>query len=73
MLEFERALPQHNPDLPFPEGRKGRYVIAPPVPLGIDTLRSYISFSGHAWGSGWNNVVQEQCVPESLSPRLKQS
>ena len=67
MLEFERALPQHNPDLPFPEGRKGRYVVSSLVPLGLDTLRSYINFAGHPWGSGWNNVLQEQCVPESYS------
>ena len=73
MLEFERALPQHNPGLPFPEGRKGRYVIFPPVPLGLDILRSYIKFSAHAWGSSWNNVVQEQCVAESFSPPVEQS
>lgn len=76
MLEFEGALPQHNPDLPFPEGRKGRYAVYSSLTrlvLDTCTLPSYIHFSGHAWGSGWNNVLQEQCVPPKSRPdRMKQ-
>ena len=62
-----------NPDLPFLEQRRGWYVVFWLVPLGLNTLRGFINFSGHAWGSGGNNVVQEQCVPESFSLRVKQS
>ena len=31
-------------------------------------VSSYINFSGHSWGSGWNNILQEQCVPEGPFP-----
>ena len=64
---------QRNPGLRFPEGRKGQYVVFSPVPLGLDTLYSYINSSGHAWGSSWNNVAQEQCVAVSPSPSVEQS
>jgi hypothetical protein len=42
----ERALPQHNLDLPFPEGRDGRYV----------------KFTCQVQKLGWNNVLNELCV-----------
>ena len=41
--EAERMLPQHNLDLPLPEGREGRYV----------------KFSTQLAGKGWNNVFIE--------------
>ncbi|KAI0291368.1 hypothetical protein B0F90DRAFT_1777336 [Multifurca ochricompacta] len=41
--EREKRLPQHNPDLPFPQGREGRYIF----------------FSNHVWGVGWGNAMQE--------------
>ncbi|EMD32587.1 hypothetical protein CERSUDRAFT_161539 [Gelatoporia subvermispora B] len=39
----ELALPQHNVDLPFPEGREGRY----------------LWMSNHVHASGWGNAMQE--------------
>jgi hypothetical protein len=39
----EKNLPQHNLNLPLPEGRGGRYV----------------RFSGQIRGLGWNNVLGE--------------
>ena len=40
---MEKALPQHNLDLPYPEGRTGRYV----------------KFSNQIKALGWNNVMNE--------------
>ncbi|KAH9012602.1 hypothetical protein EDB83DRAFT_2233677 [Lactarius deliciosus] len=39
----EKQLPQHNPDLPYPQGREGRY----------------IRFSNQLFGLGWGNSMQE--------------
>lgn len=47
----ELALPQHNPDLPLPEGRHGKY----------------IWMSEHVYGSGWGNALQEHFVNGLLS------
>jgi hypothetical protein len=44
--EYEKNLPQHNLDLPFPEGRTGRYV----------------RFNLQPKGQGWNNILNEWCV-----------
>ena len=41
---FENKLPQHNKNLPFPEGQNG----------------VYLRFPEHLWGHGLNNVLQEQ-------------
>jgi hypothetical protein len=43
LKQWERDLPQHNLDLPFPEGRNGRY----------------LKFSNQIQGLGWNNVFNE--------------
>lgn len=43
LRQYEDNLPQHNLDLPFPEGRNGRYV----------------KFSNQAKKLGWNNVLNE--------------
>jgi len=42
----ELALPQHNPDLPLPEGRHGKYVW----------------ISEHVRAAGWGNALQEHFV-----------
>ncbi|KAH8985176.1 hypothetical protein EDB92DRAFT_2091842 [Lactarius akahatsu] len=41
--EREKQLPQHDPDLPYPQGREGRY----------------IRFSNQIFGLGWGNAMQE--------------
>lgn len=46
LKQWERDLPQHNLDLPFPEGRSGRYV----------------KFSNQVKRLGWNNAFNEMCV-----------
>ena len=43
LIEWEDNLPQHNLDLPFPEGRTGRYVL----------------FKNQIQGLGWNNELNE--------------
>ena len=43
LKKWEMDLPQHNLDLPFPEGRTGRYVL----------------FKNQNVGLGWNNVLNE--------------
>lgn len=44
LREWERRLPQHNPDLPFPEGRSGRYVLFA---------------NSRAHQAGWNNKLND--------------
>lgn len=44
--EYEKNLPQHDLDLPFPEGRTGRYV----------------RFNIQPKGQGWNNILNEWYV-----------
>ena len=46
LKQWERNLPQHDLDLPFPEGRTGRYV----------------KFSNQVKRLGWNNAFNEMCV-----------
>jgi hypothetical protein len=46
LRKWEDELPQHNLDLPFPEGRTGRYV----------------KFSTQMNLVGWNNCLNERCV-----------
>jgi hypothetical protein len=43
LRQWETSLPQHNLDLPFPEGKNGRYV----------------KFSNQANWIGWNNCFSE--------------
>lgn len=43
LKKWEMDLPQHDLELPFPEGRKGRYVI----------------FKNQITGLGWSNVLSE--------------
>lgn len=42
----ELALPQHNPDLLYPEGRTGKY----------------LWISGHTHDAGWGNILQEHVM-----------
>jgi len=49
LYEWERNLPQHNLDLPYPEGRTGRYVM----------------FRNQIRALGWNNVFNEMYVSPS--------
>jgi len=60
LKQWELNLPQHNLDLPFPEGKNGRY----------------IKFSIQCKRTGWNNVFTELYVcfplqvPIAPTPRL---
>ncbi|KZT27662.1 hypothetical protein NEOLEDRAFT_1130722 [Neolentinus lepideus HHB14362 ss-1] len=49
--EAELAMPQHDPDLPYPEGKEGRYFWAP----------------NHVHASGWGNAMQELILNAHLS------
>ncbi|KAI0354759.1 hypothetical protein OH77DRAFT_1425875 [Trametes cingulata] len=49
--KWELQLPQHNPDLPFPEGRHGQY----------------IWMANHVHGSGWGNAMQEHLLNAHLA------
>lgn len=53
----ERALPQHNLDLPFPEGRHGKYV----------------KFSEQIRALGWNNVLNEVLLCAHVAWRAKRA
>jgi hypothetical protein len=52
LKEWEMRLPQHNSDLPFPEGRSGRYVL-------------FANSRVHQ--AGWNNKLNDMCVPLSYA------
>ncbi|KAA1478230.1 hypothetical protein DENSPDRAFT_809563 [Dentipellis sp. KUC8613] len=49
--ERERQFPQHNPDLPYPQGREGRYLY----------------MANHLWGLGWGNAMQEAILNAHLA------
>ncbi|KAI8981311.1 hypothetical protein BD414DRAFT_492292 [Trametes punicea] len=49
--QWELQLPQHNPDLPYPEGRNGEY----------------IWMANHVHGSGWGNAMQEHLLNAHLA------
>ncbi|KAH9966164.1 hypothetical protein BGW80DRAFT_1230443 [Lactifluus volemus] len=53
----EKRLPQHDPDLPYPQGREGRY----------------IRFSNHVWGLGWGNAMQEMVLNAHLAYLAKRT
>ncbi|KAJ7773242.1 hypothetical protein B0H16DRAFT_1672856 [Mycena metata] len=55
--EFEKNLPQHNLDLPFPEGKTGRYV----------------KFSNQANRLGWNNCFNEILMNTHLAYMSKRA
>ncbi|KZT40025.1 hypothetical protein SISSUDRAFT_1070343 [Sistotremastrum suecicum HHB10207 ss-3] len=57
LIAAEKALPQHNLDLPFPEGRNGRYV----------------KFTNQIKGLGWNNVMNEVLLCSHLAWRAKRA
>ncbi|KAI0245909.1 hypothetical protein BJV78DRAFT_229049 [Lactifluus subvellereus] len=47
----EKQLPQNDPDLPYPQGREGRY----------------IRFSNQVWGLGWGNAMEEMLLNAHLA------
>ncbi|KZP18800.1 hypothetical protein FIBSPDRAFT_933213 [Athelia psychrophila] len=55
--EYEAALPQHNPNLPAPEGKDAKFIWA----------------SNHVHGSGWGNAMQELLVMSHLAYVTKRS
>ncbi|KAJ4496975.1 hypothetical protein C8R41DRAFT_760591 [Lentinula lateritia] len=57
LKEWEDELPQHNLDLPFPEGRTGRYV----------------KFSNQIKMLGWNNVFNELLMNSLLAYKSKRA
>ncbi|KAJ7035026.1 hypothetical protein C8F04DRAFT_955540, partial [Mycena alexandri] len=57
LWKFEKDLPQHNLDLPFPEGKTGRYV----------------KFSNEIRGLGWNNCFNELLMNTHLAYMSKRA
>lgn len=57
LKQWERNLPQHNLDLPFPEGRTGRYV----------------KFSNQVKRLGWNNAFNEILMNTHLAYESKRA
>ncbi|KAJ7574375.1 hypothetical protein C8J56DRAFT_803188 [Mycena floridula] len=53
----ERLLPQHDPNLPFPEGSHAKFIF----------------FSNHQHAVGWGNVLQEMVLNAQLALTLKRS
>lgn len=69
--EQEMLLPQHNPDLPYPEGREGKYIWFPNhvhgaschTPLGNAWINNYSFLTA----SGWGNAMQELLLNSYLA------
>jgi len=59
-------LPQHNPNLKWPEGRNGRCETHNATALPNICVR-YLNFPGHSRGAGWNNIVREQLLTAYLA------
>ncbi|KAF9489577.1 hypothetical protein BDN71DRAFT_1527746 [Pleurotus eryngii] len=57
LRKYEKSLPQHNLDLPFPEGRTGRYV----------------KFTNQIKMLGWNNVQNEVLMNAHLAYESKRA
>ncbi|KAF8529730.1 hypothetical protein BU17DRAFT_73045 [Hysterangium stoloniferum] len=57
IYEMEKNLPQHDLELPFPEGKTGRYVV----------------FSNQIYQLGWNNVLNELLLCTHLAWRTKRA
>ncbi|GLB38170.1 hypothetical protein LshimejAT787_0500350 [Lyophyllum shimeji] len=57
LKKWERELPQHNLDLPFPEGKTGRYV----------------KFSNQVKRLGWNNALNELLMNTHLAYESKRA
>ncbi|TFK40450.1 hypothetical protein BDQ12DRAFT_679433 [Crucibulum laeve] len=57
LKQWERDLPQHNLDLPFPEGKTGRYV----------------HFKNQIQQLGWNNVLNELLMNSHLAYKSKRA
>lgn len=57
----ETKHPQHNPNLPFPEGRTGKYVYFSGHITGASSIRGlhYGGFSDSTVEAGWGNALQE--------------
>ncbi|KAJ7588254.1 hypothetical protein C8J56DRAFT_941228 [Mycena floridula] len=55
--EYERTLPQHDPGLPFPEGKHAKFLF----------------FANQQYGVGWGNVMQEMFFNAQLAYTLKRA
>lgn len=60
----ELALPQHNPDLPLPEGRHGKYIwISEHVRGSFKLLHNMdLILTERMAAAGWGNALQEHFV-----------
>jgi hypothetical protein len=61
--QAELGFPQHDPSLPFPEGKTGRYIFIANHAVGEHGIPVQHAPSAHAAGngaaSGWANIMQE--------------
>ena len=55
--EYERHLPAHNPDLPFPDGKYAKFIY----------------FGNFQKGVGWGNVLQEMMYNAYFAHHVKRS
>ncbi|ESK93147.1 ATP:ADP antiporter [Moniliophthora roreri MCA 2997] len=55
--EYERNLPQHDMELPAPDGKSARFIFS----------------ANHAWGSGWGNTLQEMIMNAHLAYATKRA
>jgi hypothetical protein len=70
--EREKRLPQHNPDLSFPQGREGRYIRFSNQVYGacsrlLTSASSNMSLPLFLAGLGWGNAMQEMIFNAHLA------
>lgn len=69
--EYERGLPQHNPALPYPEGRHAKFIffanhghgVCPHAHTGFTVSQIIDIFTG----AGWGNALQEMVLNAHLA------
>ena len=68
--EQEDQLPQHDPELPYPEGKLGRYLYVSNQHWGECESQVSLLYDRHIpAGLGWNNILQNVYVLWYLSSR----
>ncbi|KAM6496678.1 hypothetical protein JOM56_007151 [Amanita muscaria] len=56
-LEYEKQLPAHDEELPYPDGKDAKFIY----------------FGNHQWGVGWGNVLQEMIYNAFFAYHVKRS
>jgi hypothetical protein len=72
--EYERHLPAHNPDLPYPDGKYAKFIYFGNFQKGAHCLRPALAaLTRRGTGVGWGNVLQEMMYNAYFAHHVKRS